>query len=142
MNFLLDTNVLSELVKREPNNNVVKWMHQTPQGQLHVSVLSLGEIYKGIEHLSQSRARKAQLVTWVEEVLLNWFENRILPVEFSIAKRWGQLQKQCPRTFPAVNLLLAATALQHGFSVVTRHVQDFHAIPGLTIVNPWSEPLE
>ncbi|MEM7402465.1 MAG: type II toxin-antitoxin system VapC family toxin [Myxococcota bacterium] len=137
MRFLLDTNVLSESAKREPNQHVLTWLNQAPQSELCVSVLSLGEIYRGIEALPQSSKRKSELTTWMQEVLLPWFGDRIFPVNLPVAQLWGELQKRCPRTIPAIDLLIAATALQHKLHVVTRNARDFQDIPDIVVVNPW-----
>lgn len=133
----MDTNVLSESAKREPNQLVLAWLNEVEQDELCVSVLSLGEIYRGIAHLPQSSSRRQKLIAWMQEVLLPWFGDRIIPVSLSVAKRWGELQEQCPRTIPSIDLLIAATALQHDLTVVTRNAKDFQDVPGVTFLNPW-----
>lgn len=136
MNFLVDTNILSELIKPEANERVLAWIGQTPRENLYVSVISLGEIRKGIDMLPPS-FRKKRFAAWLEQVLLPWFRQRILPVDFPVAQRWGSLLARCPRTLPAVDMLLAATALRHGLCVASRNTRDFHDVPDLPLVNPW-----
>ncbi len=136
MSYLLDTNVVSELVRRKPSTRVVRWVGGVPDGALHLSVLSLGEIRRGVERLADGR-RKERLRLWLEQDLPLWFGDRLLPVNAPVAERWGRLTAAAPRSLPAVDSLLAATALQHGLRLVTRNVGDF-GFPGLEVVNPWS----
>lgn len=136
MSYLLDTNVVSELVRAKPDAAVLKWFEGVPDQALHLSVLSLGEIRKGIE-LLQDGARKEKLRLWLEQELTNWFEGRLLPVSAPVADRWGRLLAEAKRPLPAIDSLLAATALHHELRLVTRNVGDFRFI-GLEIINPWT----
>ena len=90
MSYLLDTNIVSETVRRNPNKAVIAWLDQLPGEALFVSVLTLGEIRKGIEALSDKR-RREKLRLWLEHELPAWFEGRVLPVDLSVADRWGRL---------------------------------------------------
>lgn len=135
MSYLIDTNVISELRRREPDPNVVEWFEQRPSTALFVSVLTLGEIRKGIELVTDSK-RKLLLLDWLEVELPKFFAGRTLPVDVAVADRWGRLQADAGRPLPAVDSLMAATALHHGLRVVTRNAPDF-AFPGLAVVNPW-----
>lgn len=135
MSYLLDTNVVSEVVRRKPQPHVVAWLEQVPDEALHLSVLSLGEIRKGVEWLSGGR-RKEQLRLWLEQDLMQWFGDRLLPVSAAVADRWGRLLAELERPTPAVDSLLAATALHHELRLVTRNDKDFQ-FPGLEVVNPW-----
>jgi predicted nucleic acid-binding protein len=103
---------------------------------LHLSVLSLGEIRQGVERLEPG-TRKEKLRLWLEQDLPGWFEARLLPVDAAVADRWGRLLAEARRSCPAVDSLLAATALVHGLRLVTRNAGDF-AFPGLEIVDPWN----
>lgn len=135
MSYLLDTNVLSELRRRDPDPNVVRWLAARPASILHLSVLTLGEIRKGIEGLPDGD-RKLRLLDWLEVELTNYFAGRILAVDAIVADRWGRLLAQAARPLPAIDSLLAATALAHGLTLVTRNVKDFqHA--GLVTLDPW-----
>ena len=135
MSYLIDTNVLSELRRKEPNPGVVAWFEERPATTLYVSVLTLGEIRKGIEALGKSK-RKLKLLDWLETELPAFFAGRILPIDEEVADRWGRLLASASRPVPAIDSLLAATALVHGLALVTRNVDDFPH-PDLEIINPW-----
>lgn len=137
MSYLLDTNVVSELVRSRPSPPVLAWFQGVPDAALHLSVLTLGEIRRGIEELG-SGARKERLRLWLEQELPGWFEERMLPVSVAIADRWGRLLAEAGRPVPAVDSLLAATALHHELRLVTRNEVDFQ-FPGLQVVNPWGK---
>ena len=137
--FLLDTNVLSEFNRRgDPNPQVRQWLEAADTGSLYTSVLTLAEIRFGIELLQPSK-RRTQLEDWLDRDLPAWFGDRILSVDRSIADQWGALRAQAQtkgRPLSVVDGLLAATALQHGLTVVSRNVSDFAAV-GLGVLNPW-----
>ena len=135
MSYLIDTNVLSELRRKKPDANVVAWFEERPATTLYISVLTLGEIRKGIEALEKSR-RKHKLLDWLETSLPTFFAGRILPIDEEVADRWGRLLTNAGRPLPAIDSLLAATALAHGLALVTRNVGDFPH-PDLEIINPW-----
>jgi len=135
VSYLLDTNVLSELARARPSAKVVRWFSGVPSEALHVSVLTLGEIRAGVERLAPG-ARREELRLWLETELPGWFEERVLPVDTGVADRWGRLLAEARRSVPAIDGLLAATALHHGLRLVTRNVADF-TLPGLEVVDPW-----
>ncbi len=135
MSYLVDTNVISELVRAEPDPRVASWFRDLPDEVLHLSVLTLGEIRKGVERLPGG-ARKERLRVWLETTLPDWFGERVLAVDAAVADRWGRLLAEVGRPVPAVDSLLAATALHHELRIVTRNSVDF-AYPGLEVVNPW-----
>ena len=135
MKYLLDTNVVSELVRPRPSPRVLRWIEALPPTALHLSVLTLGEIRSGVERLP-GRARRERLRTWLEQELPAWFEDRLLPVGAEVADRWGRLVAQVGRPLPAIDSLLAATALHHDLRLVTRNIGDFD-FPGLNVVDPW-----
>lgn len=112
MSYLVDTNVLSELRSRKPDTNVREWMQARPRQSLYLSVLSLGEIRKGIEAVADPAFRQT-LSDWLEVELPNYFLGRLLGIDASVADRWGRLQARAGRTLPVIDGLLAATALQH-----------------------------
>jgi len=136
MNYLLDTNVISELVSAKPNKQVLSWFEQIPTNTLFLSVLTLGEIRKGIEKVQEGQ-RKNKLLIWLEHELTDMFGERILPISLEIADRWGKLQGQVKRTMPAIDSLIAATVLHHDMALVTRNGVDFEDFPGLEVINPW-----
>jgi predicted nucleic acid-binding protein len=135
MSYLLDTNILSETVRRNPNKAVISWLDQIPAEALFVSVLALGEIRKGIEALSDRR-RREKLRLWLEHDLPAWFEGRMLPVYLAVADRWGRLLAEVGRPVPTIDSFLAATALHHELRLVTRNAGDFD-YPGLEVINPF-----
>ncbi|HXH72949.1 MAG TPA: type II toxin-antitoxin system VapC family toxin [Mariprofundaceae bacterium] len=135
MSYLLDTNVISELVRANPEPAVLAWFDQVPDDSLYISVLTLGEIRKGIESVVDGK-RKEKLRVWLEHTLPDWLEGRLLPVDEAVAEQWGRLQAEAGRPLPAIDSLLAATALHHGLRMVTRNTQDF-GFPGLEVINPW-----
>ena len=135
MSYLVDTNVLSELRRRAPDANVLRWTDERPASALYLSVLTLGELRKGIETIIEGE-RKRALMDWLEVELPNFFAGRILPVDAAVADRWGRLLTQAERPLPAIDSLLAATALRHDLTLVTRNLKDFQ-LPDVRVVNPW-----
>ena len=135
MSYLLDTHVISEVARRKPHQAVLDWLDQVPPSGLHMSVLSIGEVRKGVERLKPG-TRKERLRVWLEQALVGWLEDRILPVDHAVADEWGRLNAAARRTLPATDSLIAATALTHNLRVVTRNTKDFE-FPGLEVVNPW-----
>lgn len=136
MSYLLDTNVLSELRRRQPDACVAAWFAERPPSTLYLSVLTLGEIRKGVEAIGDP-TRRLGLLDWLETELPAYFTGRVLDVDAGVADRWGRLMAQAGRPLPAIDSLLAATAVQHGLILVTRNVRDVQGLPGLTVVNPW-----
>ena len=136
MKYLLDTNVISELVSTKPHRNVIKWFDLIPAYAIFLSVLTLGEIRKGVEKVKDTK-RKKKLLLWLEQDLPNMFNARILPISIEVADRWGRLQGQVTQTLPAIDSLIAATALHHDMALVTRNVADFSDCYGLEVINPW-----
>ena len=135
MSYLLDTNVLSELRRKTPNAGVVAWFARRPASTLFLSVLTLGELRKGVEGVSDADRRMA-LLDWLEADLPNFFTGRILPIDTHVADRWGRMVAAAGRPLPAIDSLIAATAVHHGLSLVTRNVRDFSDL-GLEVINPW-----
>ena len=138
MSYLIDTNVISELVRAKPDTAVLDWFANTPDDALFLSVLTLGEIRKGVEKLTspEDTARREKLRLWLEHDLRDWFGARILPIGPDAADHWGRLLAQVGRPVPAIDSLLAATALHHDLRLVTRNTRDFN-YAGLEVINPW-----
>jgi toxin FitB len=136
--FLLDTNVLSETVKPQPNAKVLAWLEASDEQMFHVSVLTLGEIRSGIDSTPVS-ARRTTLESWLSRDLMVRFTGRILIVNQEIADRWGRITAKASvvgRRIPTIDALLAATALHHNLTLVTRSTK--HAGPtGVPVFNPW-----
>jgi tRNA(fMet)-specific endonuclease VapC len=138
MRYLLDTCVLSELVARQPDPGVVQWIADKDEEQLYLSVISIGEIAKGIQKLPDSR-RKDMLGRWLREDLLIRFRDRILSIDTNTMLAWGELVATLEsqgRPMPAIDSLVAAIALQGGFTLVTRNETDCEA-SSVAVINPW-----
>lgn len=138
--YLVDTNVPSELTRDRPDARVELFLHKAGQNSVFLSVLTVGEISKGIAGLSPGQKRSA-LQDWLDQKVRPWFSGRILPVTEEIAERWGFLAaaaKQRGMTLAVVDGIIAATALHHGLTLVTRNDKDFAGL-GLTIFNPWDD---
>lgn len=141
--FLLDTNVISELVKTKPNTKVIRWIDATAESLLHLSVLTLGEIRKGIASLPDSAlnsARRIKLEAWLDGDLALRFSGRILSIDQAIADRWGRLAggagaRRSP--LPVIDGLLAATALHHDLTLVTRDTAHLRET-GVAFFDPWN----
>ena len=136
--FLLDTNCVSELIRPRPDRHVVKWADSTNEASLYLSVLTLGEIRKGLAALPQG-ARRTKLETWLEVDLKMRFHGRILSVDAGVADRWGQLTAEAKRRgkpLPVIDGLMAATALHHNLTVASRNISDF-ARTRVPVLNPW-----
>ena len=134
MSFLLDTVVLSELRKARPSRKVVQWIKAQQAGSLFISVVSVGEIERGIEKTRRSDAVfAAELEQWLE-TLLNLYADRVLPVSANAARLWGRHSARLGHD--GADLLIAATALAHGATVVTRNVRHF-APTGVRVLDPF-----
>lgn len=135
MSYLIDTNVLSELRRKQPAPRVVAWLQARPRQSLYLSVLTLGEIRKGLERV-QEPLRKQALLDWLEVELSQYFRGRVLHIDAPIADHWGRLMADAGRPLPAIDALLAATALQHDLTLVTRNTKDFVDFR-VRLINPW-----
>ena len=140
MSYLLDTCVISELVSKQPNKQVITWIDGVDDQLVYLSVITIGEIKRGIEKLPESR-RKNRLDNWLNEDLLLRFDDRVLGIDLPVMLTWGTLVARLEslgRSLPAIDSLIAAIALHHDLQLVTRNEKDF-AGAELIIVNPWSE---
>ena len=137
MSYLLDTNVLSELRRKAPDARVFEWFALRPPVTLYLSVLTLGEIRKGIGTVPSAK-RRAALADWLETGLPAYFSGRILTIDERVADRWGRMVAEAGRPLPAVDSLLAATAATHGLVMVTRNVRDFEGL-GMPVIDPWAD---
>ncbi len=136
--YLLDTNVVSELVKPSPDTRVVAWIRATDETDMHLSVLTFAEIRYGIEKLPQG-SRRERLRRWMDTDLADRFEGRILGVDRTIAELWGVIMARgfaVSVRLPVMDTLLAATAEHHGMTMVTRNIRDF-ARAGVATLDPW-----
>ena len=134
--FLLDTNVISELVKAKPEPKVTNWIDSVDENLLYLSVLTLGEIRKGIA-LLRDAPRRVALEAWLNSDLALRFAERILSIDRAVADRWGQLAADAAEArtpLPVIDGLLAATALHQNMTLVTRNTKDFPPeLPGIRV---------
>ncbi|MFA4837709.1 MAG: type II toxin-antitoxin system VapC family toxin [Dehalococcoidia bacterium] len=138
MRYLLDTNVISELIAKHPNERVIQWLDQLDPTSIYLSVITVGELCKGIEKLTES-SRKDELRNWLTDELLIRFQDRILVLDMDAMLTWGELVGRLERTgrpLAAIDSLIAALALANSCSLVTRNEADFRDT-GLNVINPW-----
>ena len=140
MDYLLDTCVLSECVRRKPNQRLKAWLRNAARtGGFYVSVITIGEIAEGIESLSEDDPRKSRLAEWFGRDILEAYRDRILDFDRETALAWGRIKGAINRVGlvrPDLDAQIAATALAHGLTVVTRNVDDM-AHTGVEVVNPF-----
>ena len=136
--YLLDTNIPSETLRPSPDAKVAAWLESHAKDSQFLSVVTLGELRRGITLLAPG-ARRTQLENFIEVTVPLWFADRVLPVTQAIAERWGALDGQrqaAGRPLSVPDGMIAATALEHGLTVVTRNTKDFDGL-GVTMINPW-----
>ena len=137
MNYLLDTCVISEFVKPTPHSALLEWLAVIPSDTLFLSVITIGEIRKGVIKLADSK-KKIQLTLWVNTLIAE-YDDRILPIDLAVSERWGILQGKAEKAgtpMPSLDGLIAATASVYNLTIVTRNEQDF--LPShLSLINPW-----
>ncbi len=138
MNYLLDTCVISELIKKSPSSKVVKWISKTEENNLFISVFTIGEIHKGIEKLAESK-KKEKLHKWVNYDLQERFKDRTINFDLKTATVWGKIQAQSEilgKALPAIDGQIAATGISYDLTVVTRNTSDME-VSGVSLLNPW-----
>jgi predicted nucleic acid-binding protein len=138
--YLLDTCVISELIKPQPNRSVVSWLQSQTENDLYLSVLTFGEIEKGIEKAA-NEARKSKLKLWVEEDLKQRFKGRILAIDLDVCTKWGEIQARTEllgKPVPSIDGLIAISALVNNCIMVTRNVKDMQQ-SGVELFNPWED---
>jgi predicted nucleic acid-binding protein len=139
MNYLLDTCLISELAKPEPHKKVVDWVLSENETGFYLSVITFGELHKGVEKLPASK-KKDELRIWIEHELKNRFQNRIIGIDMYVSVIWGKIlcvAEKKGKPMPAIDSLIAATGIAHGLTVVTRNVMDMEQ-SGVRLLNPWS----
>ncbi|HEY3266679.1 MAG TPA: type II toxin-antitoxin system VapC family toxin [Armatimonadota bacterium] len=138
MRYLLDTNVISELVARQPDQAVLRWIEALDQSAVYLSVITIGEIHRGIERLPES-AKRDRLRAWLTDELLVRFGDRMAPIDVGVMMAWGSMVARLiseGRPLSAMDSLIAAQAIHHGYSLVTRNESDFRDT-GVHLINPW-----
>ena len=136
--YLVDTNVISEIARPIPDRNVVTWLGEADPADLYISVVTLGEIRLGIENLGQG-VRRSNLEQWLAHDLADWFGRNTLSVTPPIADRWARITAQAKSGGHVVDMadgLIAATAVEHELTLVTRNIKDFVPL-GVALFNPW-----
>jgi toxin FitB len=138
VNFLLDTNVVSELVKLSPHPQVVGWLFEAHEDTIFLSTVTIAEIRYGIEGMPAG-SRRDRLIAWLENDLIARFEPRILSVDLAIANVWGSIvarSNKSGRKLTVMDGFLAGTAELHGMTLVTRNVRHFENL-GIQLIDPW-----
>ena len=139
MSYLLDTCLISELVSKQPDRKVLDWLDAQIPEELYLSVITIGEIAKGISKIAASQ-RKEELRIWLNETLLDRFAERIIGIDLETMLLWGELVgnlEKLGRPLPILDSLIAAIAIHNSLSLVTRNERDFVG-SGVAIVNPWA----
>jgi toxin FitB len=137
--YLLDTCCVSELIRPNPDSGLISWFENTDESVMHLCVLTVGELEKGIAKLTAS-ARRGRLEAWVRNDLAERFRGRVISIDEAVASKWGKLVGEAERSgspLPVIDSLLAATALSHQLMVVTRNLGDFERC-GARCLNPWT----
>jgi predicted nucleic acid-binding protein len=140
VNFLLDTNVLSEVQRPAPDLKVIGWLDAVDEDRAFLSVASIAELRRGVALMGEGR-RRAALAAWLADDLPARFAERIVPIDRAIAEHWGDLMAQSHRsgvTLSAMDGFFAATALTRNLTLVTRNVKDFASL-GVPLFNPWTD---
>jgi predicted nucleic acid-binding protein len=138
--ILLDTNVISEPQKPQPSAAVERFLRDTPEEGLYLSIITIAELYRGVALMAEGR-RRIRFSEWVAAELPERFGDRLLPISTSVAALWGDVMAQSRRSglnMPIMDGFLAATAAAHSLAIATRNVRHFSSL-GLTIVDPWDE---
>ena len=141
MKYLLDTCIISELIKKSPSSKLIKWFSTKDENQLFISVFTIGEIHKGIEKLPRSK-KKNKLHHWVNHDLKERFNNRILDFDLKSATIWGKIQADSEmqgKSMPAIDGQIAAIGIRYDLTVVTRNIKDMES-SGVILLNPWGSP--
>lgn len=137
MNYLIDTNAVSEYMKKKPNQKVLDWFDAQIEESLFMSIVTVGEIEKGIAKITDP-TRKLNYENFLQRLIYR-FDQRILPISLNIGRRWGTLcgtLEQSGRVLPFLDSLIAATALEHDLTIITRNEDDF-ADTGAKTLNIW-----
>lgn len=138
--YLLDTCIFSELIKKKPVLSVTHWLSERDESLFSVSVLTFGEIKKGIEKLPDIQKRK-KLQAWFLDFMIPRYRNRLVAIDESVAMAWGDIVAKTNKTgrvLPTIDSLIAASAIAHRLTIVTRNTKDFEGLD-IPLINPWNE---
>ena len=139
MNYLLDTCIISELIKPKLSSKVIEWLRSCNEESLFLSSLTIGEIQKGISKLPES-PKKIELQIWLDMELAQRFDGRIVGIDMTVAKKWGEIQassEMAGNIMPVVDSLIASIGLVYDMTVVTRNTEDMKP-SRVRIFNPWN----
>jgi len=136
VNYLLDTNILSEMRKPHCNPQVKAFADRIDPENMYISAISIGEISFGMEKLPAGK-KKHELAIWLYSTLPEWFNRRIIFMDTDVMTEWGRIRALADRTMPVVDSMIAAASITHHMTLVTRNIRDFQGIEGLMIINPW-----
>ena len=137
--FLIDTNVISETVRRRPEARVLAWFEERTPTELYLAAITFGELVRGARKLDNAGRRRGY-ERWIQHDLAHQFEGRILPFDRDAAAIWGEIMAdgdRAGRPRPAVDAQIAAIARRHDLTLVTRNLRDFEAA-GVSLIDPWA----
>ena len=142
MKYLVDTNIISEIIAKKPNQQVIDFLNNINTSDIYLSAITVGEIKYGINRLSQSK-RKTQLLAWFEQLLLKYQYN-IIDIDISVMAIWADINSDLKSNGISLSImdsLIASSALYHDMTLVTRNTKDFQYIANLNIINPFKGQL-
>jgi len=134
--YLLDTNIISETQKPHCNSKVKAFIDNIAGEDLYICSITIGEICYGIEKLPAGK-KKHELAVWLYSKLSEWFDGRVISIDTDVMTEWGKIRANSDRTMPVIDLMIAAAAITHHMTLVTRNTGDFTGIKGLMLINPW-----
>jgi predicted nucleic acid-binding protein len=134
--YLFDTNIISELQKTNCNSKVKNFTDKIPSEDIFICTVSIGELSYGIEKLPVGK-KKQELSVWLYTVVPEWFSGRIISLDTDTMMEWGRIRARARRTMPVIDSLMAATAITHHMTLVTRNTKDFEDTEGIILINPW-----
>jgi toxin FitB len=135
LRYLIDTNILSEMTKKQPDNIILKWFENTASTDMFISVISIGELVYGVAKLPDG-TKKTELSAWLKVLIHESFNDRVVSMDRDVMEVWGEMSAKLTRSLPKMDTLIAASAITYGMTVVTGNVSDFKDIPGLKFFNP------
>jgi predicted nucleic acid-binding protein len=138
MKYLLDTNIISEMRKPHCNPYVKSFTDQIPWDDMYISAITLGELCYGMEKLPTGK-KKHELAIWLYSKVPGWFNTRIINFDTEVMLEWGKLCARAGRTLPVADSIIAAAAITHHMTLVTRNTRDFEGIEGLNLINPMEQ---
>jgi len=138
MKYLIDTNIISEMQKSRCNQKVRDFMDKIPAEDMFICVISLGELCYGMEKLPPGK-KKHELAIWLYTHVTEWFKDRVIPLDTEVLLEWGRIRAKLVRPMPAPDsLIIAAAAITHHMTLVTRNIKDFKDIEGISLIDPWT----